>query len=183
MHGHRRNRAVGLVVLAFAMLAGATACGDSGPTGLKIEPDMVGIYSLTALRFDPQGSAPEANVLPLIESTQPQLVISQTGVFQIAFVDPSTHLIRTATGNVTRTAAGLRLVFGNKDAANELLLPERLELDWDAEAMTLTHTGIAEIPRARLLELFPTLYADEQLFDPTPGTLTVAFQNEGATTL
>ncbi len=177
MHGHRRPL-VGTVlsILALSAAAGLAGCGDNNPTELQIQPEMVGIYSLTALRFDPQGSAPEGNVLPLIQGSQPQLVISQTGVFQIAFVDPNTHLIRTASGNVSRTGNGLRLVFGSQTAADELLLPHRLELTWDAGASTLTFTGLADVSRARLLELFPDLYADEQLFDPVPGTLTVAFQ-------
>ncbi len=165
---------------ALLLLAmGAGACGDDDdPTDvdtIDLE-EVVGIYDPTALEFDPQGSAPAADVLPLIQGTQPQLVISQTGVFQIAFLDPVTNLIETPGGSVEPTEAGVRLVFSEQAAADRLLLPRTVELEWDAAAGILSFSGAAEVSRTRLLELFPDLYADEQFFDPTPGWLEVTFE-------
>ena len=73
--------------------------------------------------------------------------------------------------------AGPCAVGGSQGAADQLVLPERLRLDWDAEAGTLTFSGLSDVNRPRLQQLFPDLYGEEPWTTATiPGTLTIAFE-------
>lgn len=165
------------LALVMPLVMGVAACDDDGPTGTSLTLDAVaGIYDPTELTFDPQGSPPPGDVLAQIQATQPQLVISATGGFQIAFLDPVTGFIRTPGGLAERTQDGVRLVFNNQADADLLLLPRTLLLAFEEDTGTLTFSGAVSVPEARLLQLFPQLYGDEAFQDPTPGTLIVTFE-------
>ena len=167
----------GAVARLVPLALGRTGCDDDGPTGPSLTLETVaGLYDPTELTFDPQGAAPPGNVLEQIQATQPQLVISTTGGFQIAFLDPVTGFIRTPGGVAEPTEEGVRLVFTNQSDADLLLLPRTLLLTHDEASGTLTFSGAVTVPRSRLLALFPELYGDEAFQDPTPGTLIVTFE-------
>ncbi|MBW3553619.1 MAG: hypothetical protein KY466_08915 [Gemmatimonadetes bacterium] len=172
-----KRSTMGALALLMPLALGVAACDDDGPTGPSLTLDAVaGIYDPTELTFDPQGSPPPGDVLSQIQATQPQLVISATGGFQIAFLDPVTGFIRTPGGLAERTEDGVRLVFSNQTDADLLLLPRTLLLTFDEDTGTLTFGGALSVPRARLLSLFPDLYGGEAFQDPTPGTLIVTFE-------
>ncbi|NIP78082.1 MAG: hypothetical protein GWM90_02300 [Gemmatimonadetes bacterium] len=166
--------------LASGLLALSAGCGDGdGVAGPTVDLDLVaGLYEIQTLTFDPQGSAPAADVLSALEAagTSPTLNIGRTGNFQLFFRDPVSGDIRTVDGDVEGTAEGVELAFATRADAALFLFPQRLPLAFDGEAGTLFYSGPAEVNRARLQLLFPELYADEQLFDPTPGVLTAGFQ-------
>lgn len=162
--------------VALVMTMALSACGDDDPLEPTLDLDAIaGLYDPSTIQFDPQGSPPEADVLAQIQATQPQLVISPLGGFQIAFLDPISGFIRTPGGVATPTADGVELVFNNQSDADLLLLPRTLTLTFDATPGTLHFTGNVSVPRSRLLQLFPELYADEAFQDPTPGELIVEF--------
>lgn len=176
MTGRMANR-IGALALAVPLMLGLTACDEDDPSGPALTLEAVaGLYDPTELTFDPQGAAPAGNVLGQIQATQPQLVISTTGGFQIAFLDPVTGFIRTPGGVAEPTQEGVRLVFTNQSDADLLLLPRTLLLTHDEAAGTLTFSGAVTVPRSRLLALFPELYGGEAFQDPTPGTLIATFQ-------
>ena len=176
-------RRVGAALVAVPLVLGVVACDDDGPSGPRLTLEAVaGLYDPTELTFDPQGSAGAGDVLAQIQATQPQLVISTTGGFQIAFLDPVTGFIRTPGGIAEPTQEGVRLVFNNQSDADLLLLPRTLDLVHDEVAGTLTFSGAVSVPRSRLMALFPEQYAEEAFQDPTPGTLIVTFELRTATT-
>ena len=170
-----------MAAAAVLLVAGGlAACDDDGPAGPRVVDltEVQGLYATVSVTFDPQGSAPAADVLAALEAagTSPTLNVGRTGSFQLFFRDPATGNITTLGGSVEPTADGIELVFSTQAQADQFLFPRTLALAWDADARTLSSSGSAEVSRARLLQLFPELYAEEQLFDPTPGTLTVVFQ-------
>ena len=170
-------RRLGALALVVPLALGLGACDDDGPTGPSLTLEAVaGLYDPTELSFDPQGTPPPGDVLAQIQATQPQLVISQTGGFQIAFLDPVTGFIRTPGGVAEPTEEGVRLVFNNQSDADLLLLPRTLLLTHNEAAGTLSFSGPVSVPRTRLLVLFPELYGDEAFQDPTPGTLVITFE-------
>lgn len=167
---------IGRLALLAPLALALGACDDDGPTGPRFTLEAVaGLYDPVELTFDPQGSAEAGNVLAQIQATQPQLVISATGGFQIAFLDPVTGFIRTPGGVAEPTSDGVRLVFANQSDADLLLLPRTLVLTHDEAAGILSFSGAVTVPRSRLLALFPEQYADEAFQDPTPGTLIATF--------
>ena len=179
----KRVRSSSLVPILVAGSIALAACDDDNGTGPVVDLDAVaGIYEPLTLTFDPQGSAPAADVLDALVTggVEPELNISNTGEFDIFFRDPVSGSLVLLQGSVQPVVDGVRLNFNSLEDANRVVLPRTLTLDYDAEAQTLGFSGSASVGRARLLELFPVLYQDEQLFDPTPGTLTVGWLRTGA---
>lgn len=172
-----RNRWVwGAGVLCAAVALGA--CDDDSPTAprtVDLEA-MAGLYDPVELTFDPQGTPPSGDVLAEIQATEPRLVLSAGGAFQIAFLDPVSGLIETPGGVAEPTEDGVRLVFDAQADADLLLFPRTLTLTFDEEEGTLTFSGPVSVPRNRLLAIFSELYADEAFQNPTPGTLIVTFE-------
>lgn len=169
-----------MATLALAGLLSLVACGDDdGPTEPDLDLDeVVGLYEAVELRFDPQGSAPPANILAVLDSADvaPTLNIYRDGGFQLLYRDPVSGRVDPVNGDVEARGEGIELVFPSQSAANQFLFPRTLPLEFDAAAGTLEFTGSTAVSRARLQQLFPELYQNEQLFDPTPGTLTVRFR-------
>jgi len=181
--GRLRTSARRLVVgtLALVLAASVGACGDNddptGPDPLDLEL-VEGLYEVLTITFDPQGSAPAADVLSAIEDagTSPTLNIGLTGNFQLFYRDPVSGNITTLQGVVDAREDGVDLVFGSQSSADQFLYPRRLSLDYDAEYETLSFSGSANVNRVRLQELFPEVYGEEPwTSDTIPGILTTAF--------
>jgi hypothetical protein len=171
----QRSAAVAL----FAVAVGLAACGDDhGPSGPELGVEAVaGVYAPSTFTFDPQGSAPPANVLEALVSggVRPDLNIALTGDFDIFFRDPSDGNLVFLEGRLEAIQGGVRLTFDDQADANRVVLPRVLSLTFDEDEGTLSFTGTAQVSRTRLLQLFPDLYQNEQFFDPTPGTLTLVY--------
>ena len=162
------------LLLPLLLLAG---CGEdeiTEPPRLDVSV-VAGLYSLTQLSFDPQGSLPAADLLPAL-NTVPTLNLTTSLQAQILVQDPVTSLVFTINGTFQTTEDGIRLQFPEGSGNATLLLPSPLNLTFDEQAKTLTFSGAVQggIPRDRLIELVPAL-AEEQLLDPVPGTLVVQF--------
>lgn len=167
--------------LALVLAASVGACGDNddptGPDPLDIEL-VEGLYEVLTITFDPQGSAPAADVLSALEDagTSPTLNIGLTGNFQLFYRDPVSGNIATESGNVEAREDGVDLVFGTQSSADQFLYPRRLSLDYDAQNETLSFSGSSNVNRVRLQNLFPELYGEEPWTSETiPGILTTAF--------
>lgn len=170
--------------LLAMMLVGfvSAGCDDDGPTEPRLTlAELSAEYQMTELTFDPQGSAPAADVLGARQAdiSTPMLNIDLVGSFTVQFREFDTGSNRTLGGDTRTTVDGIQLTFATQTMADEFLLPRTLPLTWDEQAGTLSFSGSATVNRARLLELFPDLYADEQFLDPTPGTLTIEFTRDG----
>lgn len=165
---------------AFALLftlVVATACSDDdGPFEPGIDRDLVvGIYDITTLTFDPNGSLPEEDIAERLDpAIRPQLVIARDRSFQIAFIDPVTSRIETVEGEYSTLRDGIRMEFDSDEGARLLILPRRLELDFHEELGTLSFAGAVDVPLNRLRELVPE-YQGEQLPNQVRGALEVVF--------
>lgn len=160
-------------LVATLVAASVIACGGdpSGPS----DPSVAGVYTMTELRFDPQGSLPEVGLLDRVASV-PSLVLTREGLAQLVFTDPSTGLVTTANGGYSTPREGARVAFDSGDLVGRVLLSRRMTFTYDASAGTLHFTGTPPdgVSRERLLQLVPE-WSDEQLIDPVPGVLTVTF--------
>jgi hypothetical protein len=174
--GTRRNRrALGQHAVAILLLGGLSACEDA-PTEPILEVEAVsGIYSMTVLRFDPDGSLPENNLLPPTVNAA-QLNLTAAGQAQVVWVNPATGLVVTVSGTYETTTSGVRIQFAEGAPYAQLLLSREMSFTYSGDAEVLTFDGASPdgVNRARLFELAPTL-ASEQLHDPTPGRLRITF--------
>lgn len=169
-----RARRIGSALLMLPGLA--LACGDDGPSGPTIELLLVaGRYTMTDLAFDPQGSLPEVSILATLGDV-PEMTLTTNGSAQITFRDPDSNLIVTVNGFFDTTATGVRIDFADGARFDQLLLSDRITLTFDEAAGTLTFDGNSPdgADRERLLELVPD-FEGEQLLDPVPGRLRIAF--------
>lgn len=166
------------VIGGLVALLGAGACDDDSPTGPPglDRSEVAGTYSLTVLHFDPQGSLAEVDLRDRLMVQDPSLQLTQDGVAQLAFRDPSTDLLVTVDGTYTTTATSVRVDFGEETQHRRLLLPDSPEFDFQAgeEASLTFQSTEPTVSRQRLIELVPE-FEDEQLLDPVPGVLEVAF--------
>jgi len=168
-----RSRAA---VLLLPTLLAVGACGDSGPTEPRIDQTAVlGTYTMTQLSFDPEGSLPASDILPLLAEA-PTLNLTAANQVQILMRDPVTSLIVTINGTYQTTTTGVQIDFAENSQYAQLLLPVRIDLTFNQQAGTLSFSGTAPngVGRAQLIALVPAL-ANEQLFDPTPGVLALRF--------
>ena len=152
-------------------------CGDDGnPTEPGIDRDLVvGVYDITTLTFDPNGSLPQKDIAERLDPTiRPQFVVARDRSFQIAFIDPVSKRIETVEGEYTTLRGGIRLEFDSEQGARLLLLPRRLDLDFSEETGTLSFSGEINVPLDRLRELVPE-FRDEQLPNQVRGALAVVF--------
>lgn len=154
----------------------ATACGDSPsePDGIDITL-VAGTWDLATLRFDPQGSLPDTDILPTLGQDNVQLILTTNRTAQIVYQDPISNLFTTIEGTFRTTEGGARIEFQSNAPYRQLLLSRRMEFTL-AGGTTLTFDAAAPdgVSRARLLELVPA-FEGEQLLDPVPGTLRVTF--------
>ncbi len=167
----------GILIAALLVWGAVSGCGGREPAGPTIDRSAVaGIYHLTALSFDPQGSLPKTDILGrLAPADRPELAISRTdNRFRLAFRDPGTGLPELVEGTYTLLDDHIRLNFKKSADARSILLPQRLELDFDKVTMTLSYLANTDVSLARLRELVPE-FRNEQLPDPVFGELTVVF--------
>lgn len=168
-----RSRTTALA-LALVVASVTAACSDDdGPIGLDRDV-VVGTYNLTTLRFDPQGSIPEADVLAQFPT--PQLILTANNSAQLAYLDPATNLVVTIQGSYVTTVDGVRIDFAANSAYQQMLFSRQMQFAYNAANRTLTFDGESPdgVSRARLLTLVPS-YANEQFLDPTPGRLRIVF--------
>lgn len=166
------------VKAAAALLAilPLVACSDSTSTDVTDLDAVAGDYSLTVLRFDPQGSLTDQNILAALGVEEVQLTLTLDREAQIVYRDPGTQLIVTIPGSFRPTAEGIRMVLASNSQYRQLLLSRTMEYSFNAAAGTLVFDGEAPdgVSRARLQALVPA-FQGEQLLDPTPGVLRVTF--------
>jgi len=169
---------------AFRLLLCAAllpACGDDvAYEPATVPPGLLAGYTMTQLRFDPQGSIPDIDLRARLEGTLPQLVIARNARAQLVFTDPETGLvtISNAEYEVLRDDR-VRITFDDGSPLfRRIMLSERMSFTWDPNGGTLVFSDRSPdgVPRQRLLQLAPEL-AGEQLFDPVPGQLTVVFES------
>jgi hypothetical protein len=162
------------VAAAAALFA---ACGDSDSTGV-VSIDARGSYDLSTLRFDPQGSLPDTDLRTSITGTIPKLTLATNGQAQLVFTDPATGLITVSNATYSVTSAGIvKLDFGTANTLyRTVFLSRNMSFTYNATAKTLTFAGTSPdgVSRARLIQV-ATEFQNEQLLDPVPGVLTVAF--------
>jgi hypothetical protein len=163
------------IVMAAALLS---ACdGDSEP--LIPDIDVRGNYALTELSFDPQGSLPNVDLRARTSLTIPRLVLVSDGRAQLIFEDPSTGLVSTADAVYAITPQGdVRVDFGESATAQRgIFLSRRMTFTYDQSIRSLIFAGSSPdgVDRQRLVALVPE-WAQEQLFDPVPGTLRVVYR-------
>jgi hypothetical protein len=162
------------ITLLLPLLLVPAACKST--TEPRLDTSLVvGTYTMTTLRFDPQGSLPDVDVLATLGET-PQLSLTAAGQAQITFRDPVSTLVVVINGTYRTTATGVRLEFPSQSAYRDLLLSQRMDLTLSEAAGTLTFNANAPdgVQRARLIVLVPA-FENEQLLDPVPGTLRVTF--------
>lgn len=168
-------RLTGLVLIAGLLVA----CDDDSPTQPPPPPDgLIASYNMSQLRFDPQGSIAEVDLRSRLEGSIPQLVLARNGAAQLVFTDPETRLVTISNGSYTVLQDDrVRITFDDRSALfRGVMLSEQMTFTYNAGTGTLVFADSSPdgVSRQRLVQLAPEL-ADEQLFDPVPGQLTVVF--------
>jgi hypothetical protein len=167
----------GILIAVLLAWGALTGCGEGEPVGPTVDRSAVaGVYHLAALSFDPQGSLPKTDILGrLAPADRPELSIGRTDDrFRLAFRDPGSGLPELVEGSYTLLNEQVRLSFKKSADARAILLPQRLELDFDRQTMTLSYRANTDVSLARLRELVPE-FRNEQLPDPVFGELVVVF--------
>lgn len=167
----------------IALLAGAAllwGCGGdpSGPSN----PELVGTYALTDLRFDPQGMLPEVDLRARLQVTDVHLVLAPDGQAQLRFTDAVTGFLTTVDATYSTPTAGARIHFDPGPGLRTVLLSSRMTFAYSPAAGTLLFDSTAHdgVDRQRLLELVPE-WSEEQLLNPVPGRLVVEFTRASPT--
>jgi hypothetical protein len=170
------TRTVTLVVAA-TLLGG---CGGDPATPSR--PDVAGTYALTELRFDPQGSLPDVDLLARLDLRDVVLVLAPGGDVELRWIDPASGLSGVVRGVYSTPVDGVRIHFDAQPV--RLALSSRMTFDHAPAAATIRFDGTAPdgVSRARLQELVPE-WADEPLVDPVPGRLVVTFTRASAALL
>lgn len=172
-----RNRPWQLAgVLPLLIALPLSSCSDSTSPDVTEVAVVTGTYTLTSLRFDPQGTLPDQDILPVLGTDNVQLILTGNLAAQVVYRDPFTDLFVTVQGTFRPTAEGVRLEWPANSAYQEILLSRNMDFVFDAGTGTLAFDGNAPdgVNRARLQTLVPA-FQEEQLLDPTPGRLRVTF--------
>src|SRR5690606_345552 len=142
----------------------------------RLDPAAVaGVYDITHMTFDPDGSVPEVDIAQRLDPTiRPQLVVALDLTFQLAYIDPATKKITTIDGEYETLLDGLRLKFPSRQASQQILLPQRLDLTYFEVSGTLAFDGAVDADLDRLVEL-ASEYAEEQFPNPVRGRLEIEF--------
>lgn len=172
---HAKATILSLLLLAF----GVAACGKDDPVDVNtLDSELVvGTYDPTTLTFDVAGQTfGEYDLLAGFQTDEipPLLVLSSNGGAQLVFLDPVTNQFRIGDGTYTMLEDGLRVSFNNSSDPLTMLLPQSLELTYDAADGTLSLSQEIQAPLDRLVTLASDLDG-EPLSDPVGGLLTVVF--------
>ena len=170
-----------LAFLSLLLIGGAVACDDDPSEPNLPREDVVGTYSLTSLTFDPQGSLPAVQIHTRFGTSIPaSVIVSSNGTLQFVVQDATTSQLITVNGSYQTTASGVDVTFPSSAPYEQILLSRSMRFTFNEASSTLTFAGeVDDISRARLLVLVPEL-EDEQLLDPTPGTLSVTLTRTAA---
>lgn len=168
------TRVLGTGLLA-AMLVG---CGGD-PAGPS-RPELAGTFTLSELRFDPQGVLPEVDIRARMDLTDVHLVLVPDGRAQLRYIDGDTGLLTAVEAAWSSPAGGVRVHFRAGPALRATLLSPRMTFDLAPDPDVLIFDGDAPdgVDRQRLVELVPE-WAGEQLLDPVPGRLLVELTRVG----
>jgi hypothetical protein len=153
------------------------ACGGKDVTGPAQDRALVaGVYHLSALSFDPQGSLPKTDIIGrLAPADRPELVLSRTeDTFQAITRDPSSGKFVEVVGTYTVLDGQVRLSFKRAEDAQRFFLPQQVDLVFDKTAMTFSYHANTAVSLVRLRELVPE-FRTEQLPDPVLGELVLVF--------
>lgn len=165
-----------LLTLAFVAWGAVSGCGgdSTGPT--QDRSQVAGVYHLEALTFDPQGSLPKTDIMSrLAPADRPEIYLSRTdNTFQSVTRDQTSGRIVAVEGTYTVLDGQVRLNFKKTTDAERLLLPQRVELEFDTTALTLSYHANTAVSLTRLRELVPE-FRTEQLPDPVLGELVLVF--------
>lgn len=167
------------IVPAAALLVLALAACDDEPAGPRLErAEVSGFYDVSLFTFDPQGSLPAIDLRARLGTqVPPRMIVTADGNLQFTLQDPATGLAVTADGRYSTTATGIIVTFVDTEPYRDVFLSQSMQFEYSEVEGTLTFSGPAPqgVRRARLLALAPEL-ADEQLLDPTPGTLVLVLE-------
>ena len=172
-----RWRSLPLALLGAAVALGG--CDDESPLDVGLGPDDVaGVYDITEMSFDPDGSVPGVDILERIDDGDitPRLTIYRgNDRFQIAYNTPEDPPgIGIIEGEYEVIADGVRLTFDSELDANKLILPVRLDLAYFGLDGVLSFDGSVNVNLDSLVELVPE-YEEEQFPDPVRGRLVIKF--------
>ncbi len=171
-----RWRPLWIALVGAAAAAGGCEDDDGSPFEPGLDPEVVaGVYDITRMTFDPNGSVPEVDIAERLDpAVRPQLVVALDRTFQLAYIDPTTKKIITVDGSYATLVDGLRLDFPSPEAARHVLLPQRLDLVYAGTTETLSFEGEVNADLSRLVELVPE-FEQEQFPDPVRGELDLEF--------
>ena len=172
--------------LALVLLAGtaAAACDDDdGPTG-PTRAQVAGIYAVCQLTFDPAGTLASVSLLDTAIETAnaqvdpPELRVDATSTaIQLAYTPKGEFVERTVAGTYDLSGNRASLRFTDAASRNALLLPERLDVNFQAAPRQLgvTASTAYSVPRARYAEL--TGQSEANLAPQIQGQLVATFRS------
>lgn len=162
--------------LLAGLLAAAPLVGcDDATAADRLEPeDVAGFYTLCSMIFTPSGIPPAVNVAAAAfelsrQGDLPRLALDPTRTFEFEYTPKGQFTDRELTGtyNLSRETVELRFLGAAADA-QDLLLPDRLELEFQASPRELIvassqeysvqrsdYTRLAEVAEAGLAEQIP----------------------------
>jgi hypothetical protein len=177
-----------LVVLpAFALLA---ACGGDGGTNTNpLTPEeVVGVYELCTLRFQPSNGALRAadlltsviDTTPPANRPQPSIALAANGVYDLAYTDAQTQFLEQVRGSIGYREDQISLSMPSTATAAALLMPRTLLLNYDATARRFTGDAAGfPYPVARADYASAAGISEEGLQSTLNGTLQVTFALDG----
>lgn len=172
-----------LLRLSLVLLSGlaAAACGGDGgggPTG-PTRAQVAGRYAVCALTFTPAGALASVDLLgTAIETTgtQAQLRVDPGTAIQLAYTPRGAFVERFVNGTYDLGGSRATLRFSDATARSALLLPDRLELDFQSapQVLSTTSSSAYNVPRARYAEL--TGQSEANLAQQIEGRLSATFR-------
>ena len=163
-------------VVVLAMALGACDDDPSRPDDPDLtRADVAGVYDMTELSFDPQGSLPSVNLLARVSAAQvPELIVAaDEDSLQLVFRLEGS-LLRVVRGSYDLGDDGISVELANATEPAEILIPRDLAYAFDEQAETLRFSGTISADTTRLFTLVPE-WSGEPVTNPLPGTLSVTF--------
>ena len=150
------------------------ACDDTtGAGGLQLD-EVAGFYTVCALGFTPTGAQPVVNVRAVAfelsrPNDLPRLALDPSGTFELEYTPKGQFTDRELDGSFSISGDRVSLRFeGPAGDREDLLLPERLHLDFQTSPLELSlvsseeysvrradYATLAGVPEAGLAEQIP----------------------------